>query len=240
MGHRTLSLNLVLQALFLDGDAYDQMRDDDNPFVEGLFLIVIIAGGVALLTFIGQALAWISIPSMEAIKEVILRALQQMPGWPTSAGNAQAYEGFLQSWDAAWRVFPALFGAPDPLRGAANIVIMLMTALLGWLVYGLLAHAFARLFKGSGTLGQTLGVTALAYTPWLFYGLGIIPFFVVGGVLGTWQLICRYKALRSTHRLSWGSAFWVTLLPYVVYALLLAFAVGIAAVVMVLVVGRQR
>lgn len=237
MGHRTLSLNLVLQALFLDGDAYDQLRDDDNPFIEGLFMIVIIAAGVALLGFLGQLLAWISMPPMEAIKEVILRTLQQMPWWSGMTGSTQAYESFLRTWDMAWRVFPALFGAPDPLRGAANIVVMPLTAALGWLVYGLLAHAFARLFKGVGTLNQTLGTTALAYTPWLFYGLGIIPFFVVGGVLGTWQLICRYKAVRSAHRLSWGRAFWATLLPYAVSALLLVLAVGVAAAAMA-VIGR--
>jgi hypothetical protein len=239
MGHRTLSLNLVLQALFLDGDAYDQVRDDDNPFIEGLFLIVIISAGAAVLSFLGQVLAWISMPSMEAIKEVILRTLQQMPGWASMAGNAQAYASFLRSWDMGWRVFPALFGAPDPLRGAANILIMPLTAVLGWLVYGLLAHLFARLFKGVGTLNQTLGTTALSYIPWLFHGLGIIPFFVIGGVLGTWQLICRYKALRSSHRLSWGSAFWATLLPYAVFVLLIVLAWGIAAVVIAVVIGRQ-
>jgi hypothetical protein len=154
--------------------------------------------------------------------------------------NSQAYQGFLQSWDAGWRVFPALFGAPDPVRGAANILIMPVSAVLGWLVYGLLAYAFARLFKGTGTLAQTLGATALAYTPWLFYGLGVIPFFVVGGVIGTWQLICRYKAVRSTHHLSWGSAFWATLLPYVIYGLLAVLAGGILSVVMILVMGRLQ
>jgi hypothetical protein len=239
MGHRTLSLNLVLQALFLDGDAYDQLRDDDNPFIEGLFLIVVISAGVALLGFLGQVLAWISMPSIEAIKEVILRTLQQMPWWASMADNAQAYDGFLRSWDMGWRVVPALFGAPDPLRGAAGIIILPLTGVLGWLIYGLLAHAFARLFKGAGTLNQTLGTTALSYTPWLFYGLGIVPFFVVGGVLGTWQMICRYKALRSAHRLAWGPAFWATLLPYVLYVLLMVLAFGVAAVVMAAVIGRQ-
>jgi hypothetical protein len=165
MGHRTLSLSLVLQALFLDGDAYDRLRDDDNPFIEGLFLIVIVAAGVALLGFFGQMLAWASIPPMEAVKEVIFRALQQMPGWTTMAENTQAYESFLQNWDAGWRVFPVLFGAPDPLRGAASIITMPLIAVMGWLIYGLLTHAFARLFKGTGTLSQTLGTTALAYTP---------------------------------------------------------------------------
>jgi Yip1 domain len=240
MGHRTLSLNLVLQALFLDGDAYDQVRDDDNPFIEGLFLIVILAAGVALLGFIGQALAWISIPSMDAIKEVILRALQQMPGFSAMVENPQAYESFLRNWDMGWRVMPALFGAPDPTRAAVSIIVMPLTAVLGWLVYGLLAHAFARLFKGAGTLNQTLGTTALAYTPWLFFGLNVVPFFVMGGVLGTWQLICRYKALRSVHHLAWGPAVGATLLPYVISGLLVALAGGILAVVMVLVIGRLQ
>jgi hypothetical protein len=240
MGHRTLSLNLVLQALFLNGDAYDDLRDDDNPYIEGLFLIVIISAGVALLSFLGQVLAWISLPPIDAIKDVILRTMQQMPWWSSIAGSAQAYDSFLRVWNAAWRVLPVLFGAPDPLRGAANILVMPLTAVLGWLLYGVLAHGFARLFKGVGTLNQTLGTTALSYTPWLFYGLGIVPFFVAGGVIGTWQLICRYKALRSSHRLSWGSAFWATLLPYLVYGLLLVVAGGIAAVVIALVIGRQR
>ncbi len=240
MGHRTLSLNLVLQALFLDGEAYDRLRDDDNPFIEGLFLIVVISAGVALLSFLGQLLAWISLPSIEAIKGVILRTLQQMPWWASMAGTPQAYAGFLRGWDTAWRILPTLFGAPDPLRGAANILITPLTAVAGWLLYGLLAHGFARLFKGVGSLNQTLGTTALSYTPWLFYGLGIVPFFVAGGVLGTWQLICRYKALRSSHQLSWGSAFWATLLPYLVYALLLVAVGGIVAAIVALAIGRQQ
>ena len=62
MGHRTLSLGLVLRALFLDSDAYAELRDDDNPFVEGLFLLVIIGILTALLNLIGQLLAWASTP----------------------------------------------------------------------------------------------------------------------------------------------------------------------------------
>jgi hypothetical protein len=240
MGHRTLSLSLVLQALFLDGSAYDQVRDDDNPFIEGLFLVVLVAAGVALLRFVGQALAWISIPSMDAMKEVILRALQQMPWWSSMAGNTQAYQGFLQSWDIGWRVMPALLGAPDPMRGAIGIVVMPLTAVLGWLAYGLLAHLFARLFRGLGTLNQTLGATALAYTPWLFLGLGVIPFFVMGGVLSTWQLLSRYKAVRSAHQLPWGSAIGATLLPYLLAGLLAVLATGSLAVVLVLVMGRLQ
>jgi hypothetical protein len=104
--------------------------------------------------------------------------------------------------------------------------------LLSWLVYGLLAHLFSRLFRGTGTLGQTLGTVALAWTPFLLRGLAIVPFLVIGGVLNTWQLICRYKAVRAAHQLSWGRAFWATLLPFLVY---LVFWIGFGIVVSVVV-----
>ena len=85
MGHRTLSLGLVFRALFLDSDAYDQLRDDDNPFVEGLFLVVIIGVVTALLNFIGQLLAWAGTPSMNAIKDVVWQAFPQMTWWSQMA-----------------------------------------------------------------------------------------------------------------------------------------------------------
>jgi hypothetical protein len=238
MGHRTLSLNLVFRALFLDGDAYDALRDDDNPFVEGLFLIVIIGVATALLNLIGQLLAWASSPSMDAIKEIILRAYQQMPWWAFISGNPQAMSQFQQFWDSAWRIFPALFGAPNPGGAALNILLWPLVALLSWLIYGLLAHLFAKLFRGVGNLNQTLGTTALAFTPLLLRGLGVIPFFAIGGAINTWQLICRYKALRSVHRLSWGQTFWVTVLPFVIYLLFWLLLGGLGAAIIAAAVRR--
>jgi hypothetical protein len=81
MGHRTLSLGLVFRALFLDSAAYDELRDDDNPFVEGLFLVVIIGIVTALLNLIGQFLAWAGTPSMSAIKDAVWQAFPQMQWW---------------------------------------------------------------------------------------------------------------------------------------------------------------
>jgi hypothetical protein len=238
MGYRTLSVNLVLRALFLDGDAYDQLRDDDNPFIEGLFLVVIVAAGTAVLNLIGQFLAWASMPQMGAIKQVVGEALQRMPWWGAMAANPQALQMFQRIWDLNWQLFPRLFGAPDPGSAALNILIWPLTAVMGWLIYGVLAHLFAKLLSGTGTLNATLGTTALAISPFLFRGLGFIPFFAVGSAIGTWQLICRYKAVRSAHRLSWGRAFWVTLLPFAVYLLFWLLLGGIGAGIVALLVRR--
>jgi hypothetical protein len=240
MGHRTLSLGLVFRALFLDTAAYDELRDDDNPFVEGLFLVVIIGIVTALLNLIGQFLAWAGTPSMSAIRDAVWQAFPQMQWWSQMAGNAQAMEQFQQYYYLGWQIFPRLFGAPDPASAALNIVTWPLLAVLSWLIYGILAHLFSRMLGGSGRLSQTLGTVSLSFTPLLLRGLGFLPYFTVGAVMNTWQLICRYKAVRSAGQMSWGRAFWATLLPFAVYLLFwLVFGVGAGLIIAVATSARM-
>jgi len=239
MGHRTLSLALVLRALFLDVDAYEELRDDDNPFIEGLFLVAVVTALAALLNLVGVLLAWATVPRVSAISAVVLSALQQQSWWPSVANNPAALAAFRQWWDVGWRFFPGLFGAPDPAAAALNIILWPFTAIVGWLIYGSLAYLFARWLGGRGTLNQTLGATALAWTPWLFFCLQAIPFLVIGGFVNTWQLILRYRAVRTVHLLPWTRAFWATLLPFVAYLLLwLLIALVAGALIAAFAVGR--
>lgn len=238
MGHRTLSLALVFRALFLDSEAFDELRDDDDPFVEGLFLLVLIGAVAAALTLVGQVLTWGSVPRMEAIREVVLSGLQQQAWWPALAGNPDALAQFQRIWDAGWRVFPSLFGAPDPARAALNLLVWPVWLVLSWLVYALLAHGFARWLGGRGSLRGSLGTTALSFTPFLFHGLGIVPFLVLGGVLNTWQLLLRYKAVQSAHGLSWNRSLAATLLPYLVYLIIWLLLGVLLALAVIAIVGR--
>jgi hypothetical protein len=185
----------------------------------------------ALLSLVGQLLAWASMPSMGAIKDVVLGYLQQQPWWAQAAQASGFADTFQRFYDLGWKAFPTLFGAPDPTGAALNILTWPLLLVFSWLIYGLLAHLFARMLGGRGTLNQTLGTTALAFTPWLLRGLGFIPFLVIGGVMNTWQLILRYKALRTAHALSWGRAFWATLLPFAVYLVFWLLLGGVAAAV---------
>ena len=238
MGHRTLSLGLVFRALFLDSEAFDELRDDDNPFIEGLFLIVLIGFVAALLSLAGQFLAWASVPGVEAVRDIVLEELQQQPWWSSLAGNPASLESFQRTWDAAWRIFPAMFGAPAPATAVLNLLAWPVWLVLSWLLYSLLAHGSATWLGGRGTLGGTLGTVALAFTPFLLRGLGFIPFLAIGGVLNTWQLILRYKAVRSAHGLPWNRALVATLLPYALYlAFWLMMSIALA-LVLGLLVGR--
>jgi hypothetical protein len=239
MGHRTLSFALVLRALFLDTNAYEELRDDDNPFIEGLFLVAVVTALAALLNLIGVLLAWATVPRVSAMSAVVLSALQQQAWWPTVANNPALLASFREWWDAAWRFIPGLFGAPDPASAALNIVVWPFTAILSWLIYGSLAYLFGRWLGGRGTLNQTLGTTALAWTPWLFFGLQAIPFLVIGTFVNTWQLILRYRAVRTAHLLPWTRAFWATLLPFAAYLLVWLLIAGIAgALIAAFAVGR--
>jgi hypothetical protein len=241
MGHRTLSLRLIFEAFFLRDRAYEDLRHDDNPFVEGLFLVVLVGALTAVLAWIGQLLAWASTPQVDAIKQVILEAYKQMPWWTQATTVPGFAEQFQRFWDLGWRVFPVLFHAANPANAALNILLWPLVGVVSWLIYGLLAHLFARMLRGVGTLNQTLGVTALAFTPLLLRGLEFIPFLTIGAVvLNTWQLICRYKALRIVHQLSWGRAFWATLLPFAVYALIWLVLGGLAIVVMFGAIASMR
>ncbi|MGE5602079.1 MAG: YIP1 family protein [Nitrososphaerales archaeon] len=238
MGHRTLSLALVFRALILDSEAFDELRDDDDPFVEGLFLLVLIGLITAALALVGQVIAWGSVPHTDAIRNVVFNALQQQPWWPAISSDPQALVVFQQIWDLGWRIFPTLFGAPDPARAVLNLLVWPIWLVLSWLIYTLLAHGFALWMGGRGSLRGTLGTAALSFTPFLLHGLSIVPFLVFGGVLNTWQLLLRYKAVRSAHALSWGRAMAATLLPYLVYLVVWLLAGTLLALVAAAIVGR--
>jgi len=92
---------------------------------------------------------------------------------------------------------------------------------IGWPVYALLAHAFARMLGGQGTLQQIFGCTALAVSPQVLNLAGLLPFVQVGGIVGTWMLACNYMAVKTVYRLSWNRAFWTTVLSQIVLSVLI-------------------
>jgi hypothetical protein len=220
-------VGLVYRGLFLHADAYDEMRDARNPFVEGLFVLVLIGLVVAASSIIGATLEWASSPSLAAIQHALYDGLTNMP-WYDQLKRAIGPD-FATEFQAQWN---RLFGlaqtiAPTPLTSLASLITTPLGFMISWFIYGLLAHLFARLLGGSGSLSQTLGSTGLAMAPHLLKVVGLLPFVTVGGVVGTWVLVCRYVALKQTHGLSWGRAFWATILPRVVTWLLVVLLVGL-------------
>lgn len=216
----TRAARLIWDALFLQHEAYETMRDDDNPFVEGLFILVLLGVFVALVGFVGVFFEWGASPNLGTIQEVVLDNLRQMPWYEQmqQAGGQEALGIFDQIWNTNWQIVKAL--VPTPLTALAGIVTKPLGLIVGWLVFGVIAHALARLFGGSGNLSQTLGTTALGSAPQLLVVVGGLPFVAVAGV-GTWTLLCRYMALRTAHDISWSRAVWATILPPIIIGLIM-------------------
>ncbi len=222
---------LVTRALFLRTDAYEEMREARNPFVEGLFIIVIVGVIIAVAGVVGNTLEWASSPDGAAIQDILYDGLTSMPWYQQLEHDVgpEFTDQFQTMWDTEWRIIGYL--APTPVSSLASIVTIPLRLIICWLIYGLLAHLFARLLGGEASLSQTLGCTALAVTPQVLNLAGLLPSVAMGGVVATWTLICRYVALKQAHRFTWGRAFWATVLPRLALWLQLLIGTGMGAVI---------
>lgn len=231
MQHVSRFAGLVAGALFLRTDAYEDMRGARSPFLTGLIIIVVVGVIIAIAALVGTALEWASSPNLADIQEIVYDGIIQMPWYQETLRQAPGYDEIFQQWYELGWTLGRTFGDASPGSALGGLVLTPLSLVIGWLVYGLLAHLFARLLKGEATLSQTLGCTALAVAPQLLKLAELVPYVAVGGVVGTWVLICRYAALKQAHRFTWGRAFWATVLPFGalwLLALILA-AIGVLA-----------
>jgi hypothetical protein len=217
---------LVAGALFLRTDAYDEMREARSPFLTGLIIIVVVGVIVAIAALVGTALEWASSPNLADIQEIVYEGMIQMPWYQETLQMVPGYDQMFRQWyDLGWTL-GRTFGDSSPGSALGNLVLTPVGLVIVWLVYGLLAHLFARLLQGEATLSQTLGCTALAVAPQVLRLTELVPYAIVGAV-ATWTLMCRYMALKQAHHLTWGRAFWATVLPLLT---LLALGLILAAI----------
>ncbi len=207
------SLRLGGRALLLQEDAYEEMRLADNPVVKGLVLIVVVGVVVALLSFIGDVLAWASTPDLNTIKEIVYSHMTQMPWWKFASQDPQFVQIFNRIWELNWSLI-GLF-MPDPGSALANIILLPLGLVVRWLLYGLVAYLFARWLGGTATLSETLGVLALAVAPQVLNVLNVLPQMHLGGVVAIWGILCAYTGLKTAHKLPWDRAAWATVLPFI-------------------------
>ena len=231
MQHISHYAGLVAGALFLRTDTYKDMREARSPILDGLIIIVLVGVIVALAALVGTALEWASTPNLADIQEVVYDGITQMPWYEQTLEMVPDYDKTFRQWyDFGWTMGRA-FGDSSPGSALGGLVLTPLSLVIAWLVYGLLAHLFAKLLKGEATLSQTLGCTALAVAPQVLKLTELVPFVAVGGVVGTWTLICRYVALKQAHRFTWGRALWATLLPMLTLLLLGVILAAIGVVV---------
>ncbi len=227
------SLRKLGRALLLEPEPYREMMESPNPFVEGLFLIIVIGLVVAGAGFAGSVLTWASTPDLGTIKQVVYENLVQMPWYLQLAEEVGGdfVSEFQRFYDQGWSIFPSIIGVSTPLRSLIGLVLTPLILILSWLLYGVVAHLVARLLDGQATLMETLGATTLAVAPQLFLLATFLPSVSVAGLVGTWTLLCRYRALKEAHDLPWKGAVTATVAPMILYYLILILVfIGFAVV----------
>ena len=213
-------LHLLWRGLFLEPTAYDEAGDDDRPFVEGFFLVVLVGVVLGLAALLGSLLDWATTPNLAQIKEIILQALRAMPWFDAIRNNPEALRIFEQQYNFGWQISD--FFTPKASTALGGLFLAPIGLLIRWLWFGVVAHLVARILGGQAMARQTLGAAALATAPGLLAVFGFVPGLTVAGI-GTLTLLARYIAVRRVHHnLTWGRALTATLAPPVILWLLFA------------------
>jgi hypothetical protein len=223
---------LVGKALVLEAEPFLTLVEDDNPWVEGLFLVTcvgVLLGGAHL---VGGLLWTASLPPADAVREALLPSLQQLAAQIGMGGDpAQIESVFRQVWN--WGA-----GFIGYQGGFARLFFALLVPLglvLQWLFLALTTHGAARLLGGQGTLVQMLGTTALAVAPQILGVLTIIPLVSVSGILlAFWALLITYRAVEITHDLSWQRSAWAVLAAPILLILASFFVAALTSLVLLM------
>lgn len=211
---------LIGQALMLEPEPAVAMVDDDNPWIEGLFLTVLVGFVVAVAKILGGLLMTASLPDFAALLEAAMQALSRL-GIFAQAGDPVGLEAALRSGLTLWA---AQIGYASGVYRLLILVFTPLTYLLQWAYVGLAGYAVARLLGGQGSLNQTLGAMALVVAPRTLLLFTAIPFVSVSGLLLlVWSVLIVYRGLAVAHELAWQKAIVAVLL---LLALPLALSIG--------------
>jgi hypothetical protein len=226
------NLNLArtaLGAFLLEEETYTGMRDNPQRLSRGLVFVLVVGVLVGAATACGQLSQWAFAPDLNTVQAMVYDHLTQM-SWFTMWGGqsrGQFTNEFNQIYNLVWSIVKGR--APSPLA-LVNILTQPLILLVAWLLYGLVAHLMAKLLGGQGSLGQTLGCTALAAAPQLLNLIQVVPYALAAGV-GAWALVCNFTALRTAHGLSGWRALIAALVPLILFALVLTLLAGAGAVI---------
>lgn len=213
---------LIGKTLVLEADPFEAMVDDDQPWVEGLVLVVTVGLLVALAQLIGGLLLTATLPPAEAMLNAILTGWREFNARLFLAPDLAAGEASIRQ---AWSLLQAVSGYDSGWPRLFVLIITPLGLMLQWVVASLLVYGLARAFGGHGTLNQTLGAVALMVAPQVLLLLHVIPFVAVSGLLlGAWGLLILYRAVEVAHDLPWERAALVALAPYLLLLLLLLVA----------------
>ncbi len=222
---------LVGKALVLDAEPFIALTDDDDPWLEGMFLTICVGFLVAIARVIGDFLAAAALPPVDAMLAALLQGWRQYSTTLPDHVNPALIESVLRE---AWAMGMFWNGYSGGWARLLTLITTPTSLLLQWALASVIIYAVARSLGGVGTLNQTLGATALMVAPQALRFVEIIPFAAVSQLLLTvWAVLIIYRAVEVAHDLSWQRALLAALAPWlllIVLALLVSLLLGVGMV----------
>jgi len=216
---------LLGKALVFEAEPFVTMVDDDNPWAEGLFMVVSMGVLVGLAQIVGALLTAAVMPQSDAMLNALLPIWREISALGGSTGPG--VDAAIRQW---WPTSAGMFGIGWSWAQLSWIILAPLALIVEWLLFGLVAHVVARILGGRGTLTQTLGASALMVAPQILVLVAIIPFASVSIVLVfVWSILIVYRAVEVAHDLSSGLAAAAALVtPAMLILLFLAGATIVA------------
>lgn len=217
---------LIGQALVLEPEPFVEMVDDDNPWVEGLFLCACIGVLTAVAQVLGGLLLTGSLPPAEVVLNTLLQALRQL------VANAETLLEVERTLGEIWPLLSLSSGYGSGWLRLLTLVVTPFGLIAQWLLFGITGHLIARAVGGQGSLGQTLGAMALSNGPRLLYILTIIPFVSIGGILiHVWGILIAYRGMEVAHELPPTRAALAVVGPWLLVLVSLVVGGGLGALI---------
>jgi hypothetical protein len=222
---------LAWRALLLDQRAYNTVVQSLGPLKKGFLALLAILGIVLVARLVGWGLDYLTAPRLDSLQALVQNFITGLPWYQAEAQRTREFVAqFAQSYGLSWEGVRAALGIPTPLNQGVGIGTLILNTLVAWFAFGTVAHWCARWFGGAGTWKETLGAIALAYAPLLLLVVEAIPGAAVPlGLLFLLELVGKYQAIKSAHRLTPGYNLASVLLPYLI--------AGVLALVVVLIGG---
>lgn len=220
---------LGLDGLLLNPTAYRSQRDAPDGLRRGFILVALVGILVGFASLIGNIGEYLSEPSPELVSQTVYDKLRAMPLFTDLSSNNPNFSAqFDQIFNLATQINQLASGG-GLIRNLAGLIIIPLTLLAIWLVFGIVAHLMARSLGGKGTFSQTLACTALASGINMLGVVQLIPFAQGAGTM-LLGLIASYIAIREAHTLPPWRAFWATVFgPAIVVLLVLILSCAMIA-----------
>lgn len=226
-------LPLIREALLLNERAYEVVAHDRSPMKRGFVILLIILGIVSLAQLIGLGLGQLTTPRVDLLSDRVLEQVVEL-GWYQNAVAADpAFESnFATAYTAAWQAFRIAFGLPSVTGTVTSVLSLISSTLMGWLLFGIVAHWVARWFGGQATPYQFYGALGLSYAPLMLLVLELIPGFQLPfALLFLLLFITKYQAIKRTYDLAPGYSLAVSIAPYVIMIILIVTVVLFGAAI---------